>query len=714
MTIKKDRSFLLAERYVQETGVSVFLTGKAGTGKTTFLREIVRNTTKRCAVVAPTGVAAMNAGGVTIHSFFQLPLCPYLPDVKELVTEYQMPEKQRRVKRERIDIYRTLDLLIIDEISMVRADILDAVDNELRRYRRNDKPFGGVQLLMIGDIQQLPPVVKESERPFFEQVYPSPFFFCSKALARLNYIVVELEEIHRQKDRLFMDILNDIRSGTPSADSLEALNRRLDPFFEPPEDEKWIRLTTHNAQADAINRKEMDELDTEEKVFEADISGSFPETAYPAETSLSLKVGAQVMFIRNDSKEGRWYNGKVGTVSALDEDLRVMFEDGTEVSVEKEEWNNLRYELNSESNEIEAAVEGVFVQYPLRLAWAITIHKSQGLTFDRVIIDAGKAFSFGQVYVALSRCRSLEGIVLTTPISSRCTFFSPEVNSFEKTYTPPEKASGELQAHLNEYFVENLCDAFDFRWLRSLFNKVNRIFQLDLSNLYPSQAERIKALFTGSGGFAGFRNLSETGLKFHTQIRRIAGAESDVRESALLKERVAKAAGYFSDQIAEAISLAVPPLMVEIDSKETRKAFQDAAKEFLKEMRFRLDAYSQIGKDGFRLQDYLKLKTDSLLAENVSFKRIVSEFKGEEPDAKEVYSGNLHPEVLNALTAWRAMKSKELDIPEYMVMTRKAMLALADIMPSDRTGFLSIKGLGNKTWEKFGEEILGILNDYRE
>ena len=314
----------------------------------------------------------------------------------------------------------------------------------------------------------------------------------------------------------------------------------------------------------------------------------------------------------------------------------------------------------------------------------------------------------------LSRCRSLEGIVLTTPISSRCTFFSPEVNSFEKTYTPPEKASGELQAHLNEYFVENLCDAFDFRWLRSLFNKVNRIFQVDLSNLYPSQAERIKALFTGSGGFAGFRNLSETGLKFHTQIRRIAGAESDVRESALLKERVAKAAGYFSDQIAEAISLAVPPLMVEIDSKETRKAFQDAAKEFLKEMRFRLDAYSQIGRDGFRLQDYLKLKTDSLLAENVSFKRIVSEFKGAEPDAKEVYSGNLHPEVLNALTGWRAMKSKELDIPEYMVMTRKAMLALADIMPSDRTGFLSIKGLGNKTWEKFGEEILGILNDYRE
>ncbi|MBQ0145062.1 MAG: AAA family ATPase, partial [Bacteroidales bacterium] len=331
MQIEKDRSFLLAERYVQETGVSVYLTGKAGTGKTTFLKEIVANTSKRCAIVAPTGVAAMNAGGVTIHSFFQLPLCPYLPDVKELVTEYQMPERNRTLRRERIKILRTLDLLVIDEVSMVRADILDAMDHVLRTYRRNDRPFGGVQLLMIGDIQQLPPVIKDSERPYFEQVYPSPFFFNSKAFRKLPHVIIELERIHRQKDAEFLAILNDIRTGTPHRNTLTALNTRFDPSFIPPEDEKWIRLTTHNAQADAVNRAKMEEIDSEERTFEAKIDGSFPENAYPADTELGLKVGAQVMFIRNDvSGEGRYYNGKIGTVSALDKDVVVTDEHGTE------------------------------------------------------------------------------------------------------------------------------------------------------------------------------------------------------------------------------------------------------------------------------------------------------------------------------------------------------------------------------------------------
>lgn len=714
MTIKKDRSFLLAERYVQETGVSVFLTGKAGTGKTTFLKEIVSNTTKRCAVVAPTGVAAMNAGGVTIHSFFQLPLCPYLPDVIELVTEYQMPQNQRRIKKERLDIYRTLDLLVIDEISMVRADILDAVDAELRRYRRNEKPFGGVQLLMIGDIQQLPPVVKESERHYYEQVYPSPFFFCSKALGRLEYIVVELSEIHRQKDKVFMDILNDIRSGTPSAGSLETLNSRLDPYFEPPRSEKWIRLTTHNAQADAINRRKMEELDSEEKEYPADISGSFPETAYPAETILRLKVGAQVMFIRNDSSEGRWYNGKIGTVSSLDDEVRVRFEDGTEVEVGKEEWTNLRYGLNRETNEIEAEVEGVFVQYPLRPAWAITIHKSQGLTFDRVIIDAGNAFSFGQVYVALSRCRTLEGIVLTTEISPGCTFVSSEVNSFEKTYTPPEKALEELQSHLDGYYLDNLCDVFDLKGLRSLYNRVNRIYQVELSNIYPAQADGFKVLGDGTDGFAGFRNLSDTCLRFHAQIRRIALEGSDVRGSALLKERIAKGAAYFKDQIASAISLSAPALLVEIDNKETRKAFRDAGMEFMKELRFRLDAYSMIGREGFDCRSYHKLKTDSLLGNSPGFNKMAIGLKEAAPDGAETYSGNLHPDAVEALIGWRKMKFRELDIPAYRVLSQKALLALADLLPSDREGFLRIKGLGKKKWEEFGEEILDILKDYRD
>ncbi|MGN0201502.1 MAG: HRDC domain-containing protein [Candidatus Cryptobacteroides sp.] len=714
MTIQKDRSFLLAERYVQETGVSVFLTGKAGTGKTTFLQEIVSNTCKRCAVVAPTGVAAMNAGGVTIHSFFQLPLCPYLPDVKELVTEYQLPEKRRRVRKERIDIYRTLDLLVIDEISMVRADILDAVDAELRRYRRNEKPFGGVQLLMIGDVQQLPPVVKESEKQYFGQVYSSPFFFCSKAFKKLDHIVVELGEIHRQKDRSFTEILNDIRSGRPGQRTLDVLNSRLDPFFEPPENEKWVRLTTHNAMADAVNRKMMDGIDSEEQVFEAEIRGVFPENAYPAETSLRLKTGAQVMFIRNDSGEGRWYNGKIGTVSSLDEDLRVTFEDGTEVSVDREEWKNLRYELNPESNEIEAVVDGVFVQYPLRPAWAITIHKSQGLTFDKVIIDAGKAFSFGQVYVALSRCRTLEGIVLSTPISGRCTFTNPEVDSFEKTYTPPETAAQELSAHLDDYYLDNLCDAFDLRGLRSLFNKVNRIYQVELSNLYPSQADSFKALASGSGDFAGFRNLSDTCLKFHAQIRRIAGSEDKVRESALLKERVGKAAAYFHGQICTAISLASPLLLVETDNKETRKAFQQAGNEFLRELRFRLEAYSQIGGGGFDLQGYRQLKTDYLLSEDLSLRKMVNRLRESAGTEEQTYSWNRSPEALKALLEWRRKKCEERGVPLSRVLSRKALNGLADSLPSSREDFLEIKGLGIKSWNEYGEELLEVLKDYRE
>lgn len=439
--IEKDERFTLAERYVEETGVSVFLTGKAGTGKTTFLKEIVRQTSKRFAVVAPTGVAAINAGGVTIHSFFQLPLCPYLPDVKELVTEYQMPERMRSLRKERVRILRTLDLLIIDEISMVRADILDAIDDTLKRYRRNDRPFGGVQLLMIGDIQQLPPVVKESERPYMEQVYSSPFFFNSKVLQRLSFVTVELEKVHRQSDRLFLDILNEVRSGMPGDAALNELNKRLFPGFVPPEDERWIRLTTHNAQADSVNEAKMNALETEEATFEAQIEGIFPENAYPAETRLRLREGAQVMFVRNDtSGEARYYNGKIATVKKVKPALIVEDESGESIEVNTERWENIRYGLNEESGEIEGIVEGTFEQVPLRTAWAVTIHKSQGLTFDQVIIDAGAAFSFGQVYVALSRCRTLEGIILTTPITRRCTFTSDEVSTFESSREPAEEA----------------------------------------------------------------------------------------------------------------------------------------------------------------------------------------------------------------------------------------------------------------------------------
>lgn len=663
MAIEKDRSFRLAERYVQETGASVFLTGKAGTGKTTFLKTVVADCMKRCAIVAPTGVAAINAGGVTIHSFFQLPLCPYLPDVKELITEYQMPEKSNTLRKERIKILRTLDLLIIDEISMVRADILDAIDMVLRRYRRNDRPFGGVQLLMIGDVQQLPPVVKDAERKYFDQVYPSPFFFNSKALQRLPFLTIELEKIHRQSDAEFMAILNSVRTGNPGKNVLARLNSRLDPSFDPPKDENWIRLTTHNSQADAVNAAKMSELPGKESVYDAAIDGNFPESAYPADTELHLKVGSQVMFIRNDaSGEARYYNGKIGTVTSLVPQVIVTDEDGNAIEVERVEWQNVKYELDAETKEIVGNCDGVFSQYPLRLAWAITIHKSQGLTFDRVVIDAGSAFSFGQVYVALSRCRSLEGIVLSTPITPRCTFANEEVNSFENSYTSFDSAESSLGLFQQDYYVKTLCEAFDLHELRFLYNRLNRVYQVDLSNKYREEARAFKCiaeapsaevdeamsavrkLFDGQArkkktdessalehmneavsdnDRAGIKPLVETADKFQNQIRRIVLTEADGYKSDLLDERVHKAASYFKEQLSLTAKEILPLLDIEIGDKAVKKTFKDASVALLKELAFKLQMMGMFSRNGFLMKAYQKVRLDLELSNEGTMKSAV-------------------------------------------------------------------------------------------
>ncbi len=773
--IEKDERFTLAERYVEETGVSVFLTGKAGTGKTTFLKEIVRKTSKRFAVVAPTGVAAINAGGVTIHSFFQLPLCPYLPDVKELVTEYQMPERMRPLRKERVKILRTLDLLIIDEISMVRADILDAVDDILKRYRRNDRPFGGVQLLMIGDIQQLPPIVKETERQLMERVYSSPFFFNSKVLQRMPFVTVELEKVHRQSDILFLDILNKVRSGTPDERTLNELNKRLDPDFIPPEDERWIRLTTHNAQADTVNEAKMNALDGEEATFEAAIEGIFPENAYPAETRLRLKEGAQVMFIRNDSSgEARYYNGKIATVEKVKPQLIVQDESGDSIEVTTEKWENIRYGLNEETGEIEGIVDGTFEQVPLRPAWAVTIHKSQGLTFDHVIIDAGAAFSFGQVYVALSRCRTLEGIVLTTPITRRCTFTSEEVSAFEGSRETADEVRLKLPAMANEYFTSTLCDAFDLQRLRYLYNRVNRIYQVNLSNLYPDQAGRFNTVGAGisepadeaaspqAAGkdsqktFAGIRSLSDTAQKFQKQIRNIAasihsGAPDDFP---LLRERISKACEYFRKELRPLASFAAPLTLIEIDDREVRKAFKAAAEEFLGELKFRLTLYETVLANGFSTKAYHKLKTDNELSSSRPLKALAgsltfnsektsasgkssrqpvgehteplrpNERPGHQPvgepsepprpddtDSGSTYTGSLHPELVQALVDWRREKCRQDNVPAFMVLHQKTLLAIADLAPATTEELLTVKGFGKAKCDKYGDEILKVVRE---
>ncbi len=402
----------VARFIVEKTDMSLFLTGKAGTGKTTFLREVVRYTKKKCIVLAPTGIAAVNAGAMTIHSFFQFGLGPFVQGVIE-------PKSDFRINKSKLELIRHLQLLIIDEVSMVRADLMDHIDVELRRIRRNSKPFGGVQLLMIGDLQQLPPIAHGGEDELLRQYYKTLYFFSSSALKSMKYSCIELKNVYRQTDRHFIDILNHARDCTLTSQDISDLNARYVPGFSPKPEDGYIRLMTHNRQVDNINETEMEKLDSKPYTFEAAVTGTFPEESYPTADSLTLKKGAQVMFIKNDP-ERRFINGTLGEVKSIDKNSIAvrLAESGTIIDVEPVEWQNIRYQFDEESKEISSKQIGRFKQYPLKAAWAITVHKSQGLTFDKAIIDVHAAFSPGQAYVALSRCRTLDGLVLSSPVSA--------------------------------------------------------------------------------------------------------------------------------------------------------------------------------------------------------------------------------------------------------------------------------------------------------
>lgn len=402
----------VARFIVEKTDMSLFLTGKAGTGKTTFLREVVRYTKKKCIVLAPTGIAAVNAGAMTIHSFFQFGLGPFVQGVIE-------PKSDFRINKSKLELIRHLQLLIIDEVSMVRAELMDHIDVELRRIRRNSKPFGGVQLLMIGDLQQLPPIAHGGEDELLRQYYKTLYFFSSAALKSMKYSCIELKNVYRQTDRHFIDILNHARDCTLTSQDISDLNARYIPGFSPKPEDGYIRLMTHNRQVDYVNETEMEKLDSKPYTFVAAVTGTFPEESYPTADSLTLKKGAQVMFIKNDP-ERRFINGTLGEVKSIDKNSIAvrLAESGTVIDVEPMEWQNIRYQFDEESKEISSKQIGRFKQYPLKAAWAITVHKSQGLTFDKAIIDVHAAFSPGQAYVALSRCRTLDGLVLGSPVSA--------------------------------------------------------------------------------------------------------------------------------------------------------------------------------------------------------------------------------------------------------------------------------------------------------
>lgn len=480
----------------EHTSRSIFLTGKAGTGKTTFLNDFVRKTRKKHIVVAPTGIAAINAGGVTIHSMFGLPLRTFLPTTDRVDSNLAnniadlMPHFKYR--KDKLKLLREIEIIIIDEVSMLRADVLDMMDFSLRHVRRNQQKFGGVQMLFIGDLYQLPPVVRDEY--VLKQYYDSPFFFDSYALKELPLITLELTTVYRQKDENFLEILNEIRDGAVGDIDFDTLNERYLPDFEP-KDEPYVYLTSHNRMADEINQKKLAALPGKSRFYDAEIIGNFNENQFPNDEILELKIGAQIMFIRNDaSGEKRYFNGKLAEIVEVDDkEISVIIDGEDEIyKLKKETWEQKRYSLG-EDKSIQEEVLGSFKQYPIRLAWAVTIHKSQGLTFDRLIIDAGKSFASGQVYVALSRCRTLEGIVLKSKITPEVIFSDRRVSKFQDETNANHRIDEILNAEKYDYSIHKIINRIDCKWilpaLQQWYNSAIHSKMLD--------KEKVKFLYHG-------------------------------------------------------------------------------------------------------------------------------------------------------------------------------------------------------------------------
>lgn len=682
----------IATEFISFTECPVFITGKAGSGKTTLLRNIQKSTPKQVAIVAPTGVAAINAGGVTIHSFFQLPLSPFIPTpegCRKLISHQRMNDRRRK-------ILRNIELLVIDEVSMVRADIIDAIDTILRHYRsRRDEPFGGVQVVYIGDLYQLSPVCVDDEWALLRNYYQSPYFFSSDAVRNNPPFYIELDKIFRQSNLHFVNLLNQVRNNTLTQDDLLLLGKRYIPGFKPKNEEGYITLTTHNSSADSINNREIGLIDAPTFSFKAEIKGEFPEKSYPAEALLQLKCGAKVMFSANDQvRPQRYYNGKLGVVSKLtDREIWVTCEGEDEpIHVERNEWENNTYQINKETNTIEEKLLGSFVQYPLRLAWAITIHKSQGLTFDKVVIDAAAAFAAGQVYVALSRCRSLDGIVLTSQINPDSLFVNRDIVSYCNARLSTVELQQQLDIFKSLYSINLIIKFFD---LEELMTRVFEFYNYIIPVLPDFNKEADSFVSSLKSQTEEFYGVAKT---FVRQLKSFTPGKDDT----LISRRIKAASGYYAAKLQD-LKLLIETARLATESKNEADDVVLRLK-VIHETVTALIFYINGIADDYSVTNIFTVKR--------KFRPADPKIKVRITDNSSTIKNSPHPELYRRLAEWRDDYACEYNVEPKNILSAKTLAELSEKMPMKLSQLSQIKGFTKKKQNLFGQECIRIIAEY--
>jgi len=694
--MSENKELDLANNFVNNTNRNIFLTGKAGTGKTTFLHKLKKNSLKRIVIVAPTGVAAINAKGVTIHSFFQLPFGPILPN-DDLNSSDGFNRKFGKTK---INIIKSLDLLIIDEISMVRADVLDGIDKTLRRYRNKNLVFGGVQVLMIGDLQQLSPVVKDNEWHLLKPFYNNAFFFSSHAYQQCNPISVELKHIYRQDNPLFISILNEIRTNSLSLESANELNKRYKPDFEPKEDDGYISLTTHNNKAEYTNKANLEKLKGRSQTYKAKVEGKFPEFSYPNKESLVLKVGSQVMFVKNDSSaDKRYFNGKIGKVILLDKDEVVVKcpDDDFNIITKPEVWENINYAVDKDTKAISENKIGSFSQIPLRLAWSITIHKSQGLTFEKAIIDSEGAFAHGQTYVALSRCKSLEGLILKSKINSSQIISDTNVINFNleaEKNQPDESILQQSKTHFQLSLISDIFDFYQFLYptnrLLDIFYKNRGSFQGNIEDPLTGIKDCVAALLKVANGFKA-------------QLLEISKESTTTETSDEIQSRFKKALAYYKQQLDVNIIQIYKTFNFTTDNKTLDTEFNKQLDTLEELIGVKQLYFSNLGS-GFSIKLFLELRAKAVF---------LTKEKPKTP-RKTVLDGTTNVELFELLRELRNTIAEREDLVHFQIFTQKSLYEMCETLPTSQSELLNVNGFGKTRVAKYGNEIIQIIREYCE